>query len=204
MTELRKPTAPAEKKHYRSVAEMVRDVVEDKTFADDFDARLAERQVIKYLLALRSVRGISQQKVAQMLACTQSRVSKLENGVDADLRLGDLVRYAGALGFKTEILLAPNGWTMADEVKYHASCIKKHLDNLAAFATTDHTIAKGVAGFLNEAHFNLVRIVQDAARTVVASLKIFRGNTQPPCRTKASVHIGMKEVEEEQPSTALS
>jgi transcriptional regulator with XRE-family HTH domain len=119
------------RKAYTSVAEMVHDLAEDKTFADDFENRLARRQVVKRLFALRCSRGMSQKDVADKFGCTQSRISKLESDDDSDLRLGDLRDYAAALGLEMRIVLSPEGQTAVEEIKYHAQRIEQLLGDLA-------------------------------------------------------------------------
>lgn len=185
-------------KRYRDVAQMVREVVEEKDFADDFEKHLAQRQIVKFLMTLRAVAGMSQADIAEKLKCSQSRISKLESSIDSDLRISDLASYAAALGFKTEIMLIPPGWTAVKEVKYHALCIKRIFDHLAGLAEKDHSIAKGVANFFNEARFGLGRILQDSAKTVIAALLAF-GKDVPPCpEGSASIKIEKKETESEQ------
>jgi len=183
---------------YRNVAEMVRETAEDQDFIRDFEQHLAQRQIIKYLMVLRASAQMSQKDIADKLRCTQSRVSKLENSTDGDLRLGDFAGYATALGYKTEILLIPEKWTTVDEVKYHACCIKNCLDHLAGLAEKDQSIAAGVVGFFAEAKMNLGRIIQDAARAVVATLKAF-GQKAPLCpKGSAPIWIREKKADSEQ------
>ena len=88
----------ADKKQYTSVSDVLRDVAPDDAFQADFDQHVAERRLIKELLALRAVRGLSQREVADFIGCSQGRISKLENAKDADVRFGYLQEYADALG----------------------------------------------------------------------------------------------------------
>lgn len=50
-----------------------------------------------------ATQGLSQKDVALKLGCTQSRISKLESMTDADLRIGDLSKYAEVLGLELRI-----------------------------------------------------------------------------------------------------
>ena len=118
-------------KAYTSVSDMVHDLAGDKAFAKDFENRLARRQVVKRLFALRSSRGMSQKDIADKFGCTQSRISKLESDDDSDLRLGDLRDYAAALGLELRIVLSPEGQTPVEEIKYHARRIEQLLGDLA-------------------------------------------------------------------------
>jgi transcriptional regulator with XRE-family HTH domain len=148
---------------HSSVSDMVRDLAEDRAFADEFAKRLAARQLIKVLTVLRARAGLSQQELAEKLACTQSKVSKLESSNDADVRLGDLVNYTGAVGYEMRVFFVPKGQKIVDEVKMHAFVIRRLLDRLVQLAGVNGVITKAVARFLGEAAFNLTRLVKEAA-----------------------------------------
>src|SRR5579875_602726 len=92
---------------YSSVADMVRSLSEDRAFADEFEKRLSRRQLIKILTILRSRANLSQQELAEKLKCTQSKVSKLENSDDTDIRFGDLMDYVEAVDHEMRIFLVP-------------------------------------------------------------------------------------------------
>lgn len=96
---------PAIKKTYSTVSQMVRDMADDPSFADDFEKHLAQRRVVKKLMVLRAAQGLSQQDIAGMIGCTQSRISKLESATDSQIRLGDLEAYAAALGLEVKLVL---------------------------------------------------------------------------------------------------
>ncbi len=150
------------KKTYKSVGQMVRETA-DGAFAKAFEERLRDRRIVKDLMVLRAGRGLTQADVAEKMGCTQSRISKLESARDVDLTLGDLARYASAVGFRLGVVLEPRETTAVGRVKRLASQIKEELDRLAGLAREDRKIAQGVAGFFNEAFFNLVRILQRSA-----------------------------------------
>jgi len=142
---------------------MVRNLSDDREFADAFSKRLSGRCLIKILTVLRTREGLSQAELADKLGCKQSKVSKMESGDDADLRFGDLVNFTGAVGHEMRILLVPEGQSLVDEVKMHAFIIKRFLDRLVSLAGEDNEIVEGVADFLEEATFNLTRMVKKAA-----------------------------------------
>ncbi len=154
----------ANKKQYTNVSELVRDLSEDRAFAEDFDRHVSRRRIVKYLFALRTTRGMSQKDIAERLRCTQSRISKLENGDDDDLRLGDLCGYLDALELSMHLVVSPKNDTAVNLVKHHAFSIKEIMDHLTNLAQGDEKIAKGVANFLGEAFFNLVNMLGGSAR----------------------------------------
>src|SRR5207248_10446034 len=126
--------------------------------------RLSRRQLIKVLTVLRSRAGLSQQELAQKLGRTQSKVSKLEGSDDADVRLGDVVDYAVAVGHEVRVFLVPKGQTIVEEAKMHAFVIKRLLNRLAELAGDDEATPDGVSGFLSEAFYDLGKVVGSAAR----------------------------------------
>ena len=115
-------------------------------------------------MAFRAVRGLSQGDIAKSMGCTQSRVSKLERGMDADIRLEDLGKYANAVNMELRLVFAERRDTIVDEVKFHAFRIKALLERLAKLARKDERIARGVGSFFGEAFFNLLNIIQSSAK----------------------------------------
>ena len=94
------------KKSYSSVADMVRGLSDSPDVGDTMTNHLAERQITNKLLALRAAKGLSQKQVAEHFGCTQSRISKLESSVDSEWSLGDVSKYAEALGLRIEIIFS--------------------------------------------------------------------------------------------------
>ena len=136
-----------DKKKYQSVAEMTRALADDDQLANELEERINERQIVKKLAALRLAKGMSQTEIAAAMQCTQSRISKLESGVDRDLTLGDLELYLDALGLAAGIVMSPKGQTAAAAIKHHWDRIGQHLNNLVELANPDSEIAIGVAKF---------------------------------------------------------
>jgi transcriptional regulator with XRE-family HTH domain len=150
-------------RQYASVSELLQDIAPDQEFAPEFEEHIQRRSLIKHLLALRAARGLAQRDLAEELGCTQSRISKLENGTDDELRLGDLVKYVHALGFDFGIAMRPPSQTIVDDIKYHAFCIKSLLEHLVSLAGKDEAIQGGVGQAHAETLLNLVMIVADSA-----------------------------------------
>jgi len=143
---------------------MIRDIGGDQAFANDLSAHIAERRIIKTLIALRCARGRSQADVAAKMGCSQGRISKLESSMDEDIRVGDIRGYARALGLTTIVGLENSGSRSVDLVKHHAGCIKRLVDNLARMGKSDLVVAEGVAKFFGEAAFNLLNMLDQATK----------------------------------------
>src|SRR5437870_3635650 len=132
------------RKQYSSVPEMIRDVSEDRTFAESVAKRIEERNIINLLMALRTSLDMSQKDIADKMGCTQSRISKLENGKDDDLRIGDFHKYAEALGLRLMILLANKKQPpIAERIKYHTSALKRLFAELSDLVGDDDAMRKG-------------------------------------------------------------
>lgn len=151
-------------KQYSSVSDLLHDVSSDKEFLAEFDAQIASRKLIKHLIGLRAARGMSQKDVADVIGCSQSRISKLERANDSDVRLGDLKAYANAVGCDFVAHPVPLDMRPVEKVKCHAFAMKRHLDDMAKLAKADEKIAEGVAGFFYEWFVNSILMLGDSAR----------------------------------------
>lgn len=150
------------KQQFNSVSDLLRHASDDDGFNEEFDEHIRQRDIVKTLFAMRTAKGVSQSSVAERLGVSQSRVSKIENGTDGDLRIRELEAYAQSLDCDVHLLFLKRNSTAVERVKQYAFCIKRELDRLADAAQKDDGIAKGVAGFFGDAFFNMLRIVQDA------------------------------------------
>jgi transcriptional regulator with XRE-family HTH domain len=139
---------------------------DDPEFVDSIEHHLKQRTLLHHLFGLRSSKGISQKTIAERMGCSQSRVSKLENGTDDELRLGELRSYAQALRLDMGLVFTKSGNTDVELIKAHAILIKRLLSRMCAFAKRDDDIADAFAAFLGEAFFNLVKMLQDSAKDV--------------------------------------
>ncbi len=138
---------------------VARDAGASPDFVDTLKREAAERVLVNHLLALRGARGISQEEIAKHFGCSQSKISKLENGVDVGLRIGDLLQYCDAIGLGLSVGLLPKGSSSIDRIKQHAFCIQGELSALVDLADGDETMASGLARTLGEVVFNLVKLV---------------------------------------------
>ncbi len=152
---------------FTSVSAMIQETSEDADLAKNVERRISERQLVKHLIAHRVKNGMSQQDVAERLGCKQSRISKLESRSDGNIRLGDLEKYAEAIGLQFRMVLAPQEQTIVDEVKHHAFRIKCLFRQLVNMTKGDPEIADGISEFVCiEAPFNLHRLVVDEAKHI--------------------------------------
>lgn len=156
-------------REYTNVLELVQEIAPDGAFPAEFEEHIQRRDLIKHLLALRAAKGLAQRDLAEKLGCTQSRISKLENGTDEELRLGDLIKYVHALGLDFGIAMRPASQTVFDEIKHHALCIRDLLEHLVKLAGDDETMQAGVGKAHIETLVNLIKIVVDSAQKLPSS-----------------------------------
>ncbi|TXT21071.1 MAG: DNA-binding protein [Planctomycetota bacterium] len=165
-------------KEFRSVGEALENILEDKEAAEALRKQAYRRRVVKTLAALRAAKDVSQQDVANELGSTQSKVSKLENGFDSDVRFAELEAYAKAIGIEVTILFSKRGRSLADQIKHHAFCIRSAFLKLAELAHKDEKIAEGVAGLHMQAFHNINKFLQETSE----KLPLCPENGQPYIR----------------------
>ena len=143
---------------------MMSDSPLDESQRKEIAERIASRQIIKRLMALRAMRGMSQKEIAESMDCRQPRISKLENGVDDDIRLGDLRDYLHALGHDMSLFICPKEWKTFQQIKFHGLSIRQCLGQLVALAGKDPDLVQGVSDAHVETLVNLVDCVIDSAK----------------------------------------
>lgn len=95
-------------KQYASIFEILRDAhPQFVTLWAESCTDHPDQEIVKSLAILRTVRRLSQLAIATKTHMVLTEVSELENGTDADARLGDLQAYANAVGCDLEVRLVP-------------------------------------------------------------------------------------------------
>lgn len=138
------PLLARKPKQFSSVSDMIRDVSENEARADLTARKIEERHVIDFLIGMRTARELSQNDVAAQMNCTQSKVSKLESGIDDNMSIGDFNAYVRALGLETMIVLGKRDRTLVQRVNAHANSIRRLMMRLAESVDDgDDSIEKG-------------------------------------------------------------
>ena len=84
---------------------MVEDLLESyPEMRAEMEAHLEETRLGRLLFRHRCEAGLSQKELADRLGATQGTISKLEDRADRHMRVGDLTRYASALGLGVELI----------------------------------------------------------------------------------------------------
>ncbi len=165
------PPAAKPPKAFDSVADMVRNTIDDDSaFVAEVEAAIRRRHVLDLLMARRAKLGLSQKQLAVSMDCSQSRISKLESGSDLDLSGHDLNSYAEAVGLNVTVLFTDAGTTLADQVKTHVLYVGELLKKLVELAGEDKAIAAGTQNFFGEVLLNSVRCALDASTQLAANV----------------------------------
>lgn len=153
------------KTRFQKVSDLMADVLpDDPEFVTELEEQIDKRRLVRGLATLRNCKNVSQADIADVLGCGQSRISKLENGYDSDVRMSDIEAYAKVLGCDVQVVFGSRELSIVDEVKIHAFRIKDCFGRLAELAKSDEDVARGVAEFHIEALFNLAEIVKRSSR----------------------------------------
>jgi transcriptional regulator with XRE-family HTH domain len=148
---------------------LAKNLGKDDAVTQSANRRIQSRRLVKKLIVARSQANCSQADLAKRLNCSQSRISKIENGTDDQLRLADLRAYAKALETGILFSIGEPKRHAVESIKHHAFQIKHHLDQLASLAHKDEQISSGVEKFFGETLFNMLQIIEDSARKLPAA-----------------------------------
>lgn len=150
-------TPKALKKSHISVREMLEDIGVDRDVIDTVED--VHRQKVSNALAkIRLSSGLTQKEMAELLKCTQGRISKLETGKDDDLRLRDLSDYAQAAHVSLSVTIGPQN--CAEAIKHHLFTVKQHIDQLVTLDNgKDVALSHGIQRFLDQILWNVAKLI---------------------------------------------
>lgn len=159
-TELERQAAKATGRKYGSVADLMRGEGVSQEVRDNAKELENETRVVDYLARLRQAAGITQEELAKFLGVTQSAISKLESGTDAEVTLGEIRGYSRATEQRIGLMFG-KPLTHVESVKCHALAIKHNLECLAQIANRRDELEKDIQGFFGEAFFNILTILAE-------------------------------------------
>lgn len=154
------------KRQFKSVVEMVRSISDLSGTAELIQEKVAARAIVSKLIALRLKKDLSQGDIAQEMNCTQSRVSKLENGVDNDLTIADIGAYLKALGMKMGVLFHNDSDSLMERVKLHAYQIVDCLQTISSLSNGDESMEQAAVQAHLDTIVNLTRFVATSVATI--------------------------------------
>lgn len=116
-------------------------------------------RIVNSLVEARIRKGMTQKAIAKGLGVSVSAVSRLEDMQDADVRLGDIVNYAGTMGVNVSILMEDAKLATTDRIKNCVVMIAhglQHLTDLAKKSSDDQDIVDGIRKFRSEVLLNFL------------------------------------------------
>ena len=159
-TELERQAAKPTGRKYGSVADLMRGEGVSQEVQERVKELENETRVALQLAKLRQAAGITQEEMAKNLGVTQSAVSKLEGGIDADITLGEIKGYARAMEQRIGVMFG-KPLNHVESVKCHALAIRHHLEGLAKIADRDEEMQTHIQAFFGEAFFNILTILAE-------------------------------------------
>jgi len=115
---------------------MVRKLADDKEQGEKAAKEIEERNIVNFLIGLRTAQGMSQADIALKMGYTQSKISKLESSTDDNLNIGDFDGYARALGLEMTIVLGKHKRTLVDQIGMQLKSLNRLLFRLVTY--TEH------------------------------------------------------------------
>ena len=113
--------------------------------------------IVSALEDIRVRKGLRQKDVAERMQVSESTVSRFEDSRDEDVRVGDLVKYADAIGMKLTLFMEDPSLPAAEQIKHCVFVISDLLQRLADLSKEHHddsAIVDGIARFRGEVLFN--------------------------------------------------
>jgi transcriptional regulator with XRE-family HTH domain len=111
---------------FDSVAEMLA-TLGDPEGAQQLSQAMQARVILDLLVHERLRQNKSQKEMADLMGCTQGRISKLENGTDESISVGDAQQYARKLNCEIQFGMRKVDESPADEIRFLSSGIKQRL-----------------------------------------------------------------------------
>lgn len=142
-----------------SAAKLLSDLVNDPAVESRVKENIEKTRMIDFLVAVRCKRGLSQSEVAKRMNVSVSKVSRFEASCDADLKMGELASYVGAVGLKMSTLFTDDTLPIADRIKhciFRVAEMLSHLTDLARSCNDDKDIVNGIHRFRSEVLFNFL------------------------------------------------
>lgn len=139
---------PVSRKAQPSLDSVIPELLGGQDGMQEFQKVLRQKTVVRSLLSARLAARLTQANLAVRMGVTQSCISKIENGFDDDLTLGQLHAYLSALGTDFQIMTYPEGMKAAQSVRFHIHHANEAMKQVVALAHRDDKIAAGAGDFI--------------------------------------------------------
>jgi transcriptional regulator with XRE-family HTH domain len=157
------PTPKALPKSYLTTSEMLEDLGTPQDIVDSVKD-VENQEAVNILVSMRVAKGLTQKELANMLGCTQGRISKLEQGRDEDLRIKDFLDYTRAT--EDAVWITVGTPAISEKVKLHIRAIRRLLEELVKLPGEDRAISNGISRFLDEILIETGKLVQSTKQAL--------------------------------------
>ena len=151
-------------KHLTQIAQLAADLSGDASMAESVVKHDRATRFVSALADRRVSSGLTQKDIASRMGVSVSTISRLEDSCDADVRLGDLISYANAVGINVSLLMEDSSLPVAARIKNCVLLVSEGLQHLAQLASKsqgDRDIIDGINRFRGEVLYNfLLRFVE--------------------------------------------
>lgn len=164
---------------YKSTAQAAAALAEDPKVEQRVRRQINRNQLVSSLLEMRVSKGITQEQLAELMKCDQSKVSRMEAGHDKYLKWGDIEGYLGAIKVNMHILFDDPSVPAAMRIKQHVFRIHEDLETLAKLAKQvggQDEIAGKIHQFYGEVLINFLVKFKQSHDKLGAIIKV-----SPPC-----------------------
>ena len=162
-----------------TAAAMAARILHDPNAEARINDDLAKSRLVDWLVMERCKHNMSQSDVAKIMHVSVSKISRLEDSYDDDLRLGELSEYASAIGVKMSMFFSDEKLPIADRVKhcvFRISEMLEHLTKLADKTSEDKSLHDEIVRFQGDVLFNFLR--QYAKSGAASNVLSFYGSRQ--------------------------
>ncbi len=158
------------------IAQIAAELCGDPSVVEGVMRHAEATAIISTLEDTRVYKGLLQKDIAKRMGVSVSTVSRIEDTPDAELRYGDIVKYADALGMKATLFLEDPSRPAEEQMKhcvFKISELLKQLTELARECPDYSAIVDGIMRFRGEVLFNFFAryLESDRDATVFASTK---------------------------------
>jgi transcriptional regulator with XRE-family HTH domain len=147
------------KQQFSSAAEAFASIVGDDAVKDSIQDEAGKTQLLSTLVRMRMQKGVSQKRLAELMQCTPSKISRLESSTDDTLKLSDIKEYVRSLNIGMSIVFEDNDLPAADQIRQHVFSIHEKLESLIRITKEvddDTEIVGKINQFYGEVLFNFL------------------------------------------------
>lgn len=155
----------AENLRFGSVADAAAFLAGDDAVKNLVEKEIEQSQLINSLLQLRLRKGISQKELSKSMGCDSSKISRMESGSDLQLKVGDIMQYASAIGVQMNMIFEDKTLPVAEQIKRHVFSIHAQLEQLIGIAKQvdgDELIIGKINAFYGEVLLNFMLRFSDS------------------------------------------